>query len=79
MSHLSPRKLRNGKLLSQRSFNQADNSLSESSTLIMENGNNVESEILRTRSPSPQNHKETQRKNEERFNMLQTEMSSLRL
>ena len=44
----------------------------------MESVNNDGSEQSRFRSPSPQNNDETQRENEERFNMLQREMSSLK-
>ena len=44
----------------------------------MGNVNNDESEQSPTRSPSPQKRNETQRENEERFNMLQREMSSLK-
>ena len=44
----------------------------------MENMNNDESEQSRTRSTPPQINSETQRENEERFNVLQREMSSLK-
>ena len=44
----------------------------------METVNNDDSEQSPTRSPSPQNSNETQRENEEFFNMLQREMSSLK-
>ena len=78
MNYLSPRKLRNGKLRIQESSKQVGNLPRENSTINMENVNNDESEQSRTRSSSPQNSNETQRENEERFNMLQREMSSLK-
>ena len=74
------RKFRNDKVLSQKSSNQVGKLACGSSTLNMENINNGESEQSRTRSPPPpQNHNETQRENEYRFNMLQREMSSLKV
>ena len=44
----------------------------------MENANDNSNEQNRTRSPSPSIRDETQRDNEERFNRLQDEMSSLK-
>ena len=46
--------------------------------LNIENISNGESEQSRTSASSPQTHNETQRENEEQFNMLQIEMSSLK-
>ena len=60
MSYRSPRKLRNGKLPSQKSPNQIDTLPSESRTTSMENIKNDENEESRTGSPSPQNNSEIQ-------------------
>ena len=74
MSRISPRKLRNGKLLSQEIPNRTDTHCLAAN---MENVNDNTKEQPRTTSPSP-SIRETQRENEERVIMLQREMSSLK-
>ena len=78
MSYSSPRKRRNGKLLSQESLNRTDVLPRGILTSNMENVDANANEQSRTRSPSPSIRDETQRENEERFKRLQNEMSSLK-